>query len=134
MRQAGGEREYIQIRRLKCSHCGRLHNEMPDCLVPHKHYAAKVIEDVIDEAAGPDDLSTEDYPCEQTMQRWKAWMQRNQTQIDGIVKSAAYRILGFGDQLLNSSVSLLEKLRELGAGWLCIIQKIVYNSGGAMAP
>lgn len=134
MRQAGGDRDYIQIRRLKCSHCGRLHNEIPDCLVPHKHYAAKVIEDVIDEAACSDDLPTEDYPCERTMQRWKGWIERNQAQIDGYLKSAAFRILGYSDQLLSASASLLEKLRELGDGWLCIIQRIVYNSGGALAP
>ena len=31
------------IRRLKCSNCGRLHRELPDCLVPYKHYASEVI-------------------------------------------------------------------------------------------
>ena len=102
--------------------------------MPHKHYAAKVIEDTVDEAIGPDDLSTEDYPCEQTMQRWKNWIERNQTQMEGCLRSAAYRILDYSDQLLNSGVSLLKNMRELGAGWLCIVQRFVYNSGGAMAP
>ena len=36
------------IRRLKCSNCGRLHRELPDCLVPYKHYASEVISGVLD--------------------------------------------------------------------------------------
>ncbi len=37
---AGGEKEWYLIRRLKCTNerCGRLHNELPDCMCPYKHY------------------------------------------------------------------------------------------------
>lgn len=67
---------HILIRRLKCS-CGRMHNEMPDILVPHKHYANEVVENVLDEVSTPYDESTEDYPCEATMNRWKYWLMKN---------------------------------------------------------
>src|SRR5699024_11920458 len=39
MRLEGGRKRRFLIRRLKCSSCGRIHRELPDCLVPYKHYA-----------------------------------------------------------------------------------------------
>ena len=49
---AGGGKGWYLIRRLKCSNdkCQRLHNELPDCICPHKHYDAGLIEDVVDQA------------------------------------------------------------------------------------
>ena len=41
--QAGNE-EIYRLRRLKCKDCGTMHTEIPDCIVPYKHYAAEVIE------------------------------------------------------------------------------------------
>ena len=90
-----------------------------------------MIEDVIDDVVRPDDeLNDSDYPCEKTMERWKAWFERNRKNIDGQLKSVRYRILGFSEQLLISGVSLSDKLRKNGAGWLGIIVRFLYNSGG----
>lgn len=36
-------------------------------MIPYKHYGSDIIEDVVDEVVGCDDLGTEDYPCESTM-------------------------------------------------------------------
>ena len=49
MKNYGGTCTYIRIRRMKCYACGKLHHELPDILVPYKHYAAEVIENVVDE-------------------------------------------------------------------------------------
>lgn len=70
---AGGKKSWYIINRLKCTNkkCGKLHNELSDCMVPYKHYGTQLIEDVVDEAVGPDDLETENYPCEATMSHWK---------------------------------------------------------------
>lgn len=78
-RIAGGGKEWYLIRRLKCSSdkCGRLHNELPDCLCPYKHYDAGLIEDVVDGVVSEEDTETEDYPCEGTMKHWRLWFQRN---------------------------------------------------------
>ena len=37
---AGGGKEWYLIRRLKCTDdkCKKLHNELPDCMFPYKHY------------------------------------------------------------------------------------------------
>ena len=74
-RTAGGRKEWYQIRRLKCSNdkCGRLHNELPDCICPYKHYDAGLIEDVLDGVVSEEDTETEDYPCEGTMKHWRWW-------------------------------------------------------------
>ena len=39
---AGGEKEWYLVRRLKCTNdkCRKLHNELPDCICPYKHYDA----------------------------------------------------------------------------------------------
>ncbi|WP_143826216.1 DUF6431 domain-containing protein [Scatolibacter rhodanostii] len=41
---AAGEVTFYRLRRFKCQSCARIHTELPDCIVPYKHYAADVIE------------------------------------------------------------------------------------------
>ena len=129
MKWYNGEKRVCSIRRLKCERCQRLHSELPDVMTPHKHYATEIIENVVDGVSTPDDLSTEDYPCERTMQRWKDWIQHNQQQIDGQLKSIVSCISSSGYKLLENGDSLLQKLREEGAGWLSAINRTIYNTG-----
>lgn len=128
----GGRKVWILIRRLKCSKCSKLHEELPDMLVPYKHYKAEVIENVIDEVCTPDDLETEDYPCEKTMGRWKRWITCNIDQIDGILKSVGHRYFEMSESLLRSKYSLLQELRRQGNGWLSICVRVILNSGGSL--
>lgn len=53
------------LRRLRCSHCGRLHLEIPDVMQPQKHYAAEVIRKV--EAGELGSCPADD----STIRRWK---------------------------------------------------------------
>ena len=53
-------KEYLMIRRLRCTECHRHHNELPDCLVPHKHYEAEVISGVLDGIVTSEDADSED--------------------------------------------------------------------------
>jgi len=84
---------------------------------------------VLDEVSTPSDLSTEDYPCEATMNRWKKWLNKNQLQVEGILRSTGYTMLGFTEALLKSKRSLLDGLRNYGAGWLSTILRLIYNTG-----
>ncbi len=134
-KKAGGEKEWYRIRRLKCTNdkCGRLHNELPDCLCPYKHYDAGLIEDVLDGVVSEQDRETEDYPCEGTMKHWRWWMQRNQTNMEGQIKSAAHRFLELSDAFLRDRDSLLEELRErVSPGWLKAVMRFLYNAGGRL--
>lgn len=134
MKTEGGTKHYIQIERLKCEQCHRLHNALPDILVPYKHYTTEIISGVLDETISSDDLDNEDYPCEKTMKRWDHWLMANQEYINGYMKSLGYRMLGFSEDLLNSKVSLLSKLRESSEVWLETILRVIYNSGGCLVP
>lgn len=136
-RQAGGETQWILIFRLKCTNddCGRLHHELPDCVFPYKHYRTDVIEDVVDGVVGAEDLETEDYPCEGTMNHWKWWMLHNEVNIDCQLKSVAHRILDFGVEFLKLELLLLREIRNrISRGWLSSIAGYIYNSGGRIEP
>ncbi|MCI7179045.1 MAG: DUF6431 domain-containing protein [Lachnospiraceae bacterium] len=125
----GRERRTYIIRRLKCHCCGRLHRELPDCLAPFKHYASEVIAGVLDGIVTPEDDDSADYPCEVTMHRWHHWLMINRLRIEGYLKSVGYRLLGFGEELLNTGMTLLEKLRSSSEEWLESILRFIYNSG-----
>lgn len=136
-KKAGGTKEWYQINRLKCTNkeCGKLHNELPDCLIPYKHYDAGLIEDVVDEVVTEDDTETENYPCADTMNHWKLWTRLNEKNIEGQMKSTAYRFLDLGSEFLRSTDSLLKELRErISPGWLSVVNRFIYNSGGRINP
>lgn len=137
-KKAGGEREWYLIPRWECRNpdcqC-RIHSGIPDSLTPHKHYDAGLIEDVIEDRKTPKDLETEDYPCEQTMALWKAWIERNRANIDGQLRSIGHRLLEFGIEFLNDRSSLLEELRrKICPGWLKALCTVIWNTGGWIPP
>ena len=121
---------------MRCTNngCGRLHNALPDCAAPYKHYASEVIAGVLDEIITPDDTEDEEYPCETTMLRWKHWLMANYLRIDGYLKSIGYCLLELGDEFLGSHASLLETLRSRNGCWLEAILRMIYNSGGFLEP
>ena len=136
MKQEGGEKSVLRIERMRCTNngCGRLHNALPDCMVPYKHYACEVIAGVLDGIITPDDTEDEDYPCEATMLRWKHWLMVNCLRIEGYLKSIGYCLFGGGGETLESNVSLLETLRSSNGCWLEAILRMIYNSGGFLEP
>jgi hypothetical protein len=64
---ADGKRILLIIRRLLCPRCGRLHHELPDCVVPYKRHCAETFDSII--SGKP-----ESAPCEErTLWRILAW-------------------------------------------------------------
>lgn len=63
-----GEQIVLVIRRLRCIHCGRVHHELPDILVPYKRYASENIESVV----GDNSVLTV-AADESTIYRWRGW-------------------------------------------------------------
>lgn len=134
---AGGRKQWLVINRLKCTNerCGKLHSELPDCVIPYKHYAADLIEDVVEEVRTSDDVETEDYPCEETMKHWKWWALQNEANINGQMRSTVHRLLDLDMEFLRSGDSLLKELRErISPGWLSVVTRFIYNSGGRIEP
>lgn len=130
----GGEKEFLQVERLKCDHCSRLHTVLPNILAPFKHYETEVIAGVLDQVVQPDDLDDESYPSEVTMKRWHYWLMINLLYINGRLKSDGYRRFGFSESLLLSEVSLLDELRLTRQDWLETILRFIYNLGGFLTP
>lgn len=134
---AGGGKEWYRIRRLKCTNdkCRRLHNELPDCMCPHKHYDAGLIEDVVDGIVSEEDRETEDYPCAGTMKHWRWWAHINEKNMEGQIRLAAVRFLDLDEKLLGSGDSLLGRLKErIRPGWLPAVLRYIYNTGGRIEP
>jgi len=64
------EKEILIIRRMICEKCGRIHHELPDCLVPFKRYRADVIEGIVDNKSAKAGQA----PCpDSTAQRLRGW-------------------------------------------------------------
>jgi hypothetical protein len=134
LKHEGGARDLLMIRRFRCRQCCSYHNELPDCLVPYKHYEAEVISGVIDGVVTPYDSDSEDYPSFETMRRWLKWFLQNAANIEGYLRSTGCSIFGLGRDLLFSQVSLLETIRCEHRNWLEIILRLVYNFGGSLVP
>lgn len=131
IKRANGEVRWLRIRRLVCTNksCHSLHRELPDLLAPYKHFESDIIAGVLDELITPDTKGYEDHPAESTMQQWHHWFMLNRDTMEGTLKSKGYQTLGFTEELLTTSVSLLSKLREDTCDWLRIILRFLYNSG-----
>ena len=114
--------------------CHSYHNELPDCLVPYKHYEADVIAGVLDEVIRPEDLDSEDYPSFNTMLRWLQWFRENLQRIEGYLRTAGYQILNLGEEFLFTPDLLLNKIRNRCQNWLEHILRLIYNSGRFLTP
>jgi hypothetical protein len=67
-KERSGEMRVYDIRRLVCDHCGRVHHELPDFLVPYKRFDRESIETVL---TNP---NTHDIPADEfTLFRWADW-------------------------------------------------------------
>lgn len=138
IRQEGGQKLWGRIRRLYCTRCHRLHNELPTNLSPYKHYEVEVIEGVVDGVITPDDLESEDYPCVQTMERWKEWISHNRLFIEGYIRFIGFQLLNLGVEFLKYQGSIQEYLRkrynDRTKHWLTIINRVIYNTGASLEP
>lgn len=132
-KKEGGRKEWYKIEVRKCikESCGKSHRLLPDKSVPYKHYDADLIEAVIDGLAGEEDPALEEGPSPCTMKRWKEWGKRLETEAEGKLRSAAYRILDLTEKFLGSRESLLQGLKErLVEGWLPTTLRVIYNTSG----
>ena len=72
--------------------CGKSYRLLPDDQIPNKHYSAEVIEKVVDEDyefSEDEQREMEDYPCEATKERWKAWADRKHSIMSTTYKETA---------------------------------------------
>lgn len=70
LRTKGRQPRWIDICRLQCCNCGRVHRELPEEVIPYKQYEAEIIRGVLDGLITSETLGYEDYPTEWTMLQW----------------------------------------------------------------
>ncbi|SMC61134.1 DUF6431 domain-containing protein [Papillibacter cinnamivorans] len=124
-RESDGERKRLSIRRLVCAECRRLHRELPDFIVPFKHYVCDVIEAAIEAIVS--DISADD--C--TIQRWRHWFRRSQVHFWGVLCAAAATVGKPPPQPPDRSGSLLRSIQghlQVTRNWLHRLVRITVNS------
>ena len=130
----GGGKDFIIIRRFYCEHCHSYHNELPDCLLPYKHYETEVVSGVLDGVVTENDIDSEDFPSSPTIRRWISWITINRYNMEGFLRNAARSFFQLGEEILFSKDSLLEAIRKKYQNWLEIVIRLIYNSGGSLVP
>ena len=75
------------VRRYRCRSCQHYQTELPDCVVPYKHYETEVICGVLDDIVTSDDIDSEQYPSELTMQRWRDWATQKEKEIERVLQT-----------------------------------------------
>lgn len=79
VRKYQNEIMWLQIHRMKCIQCGRLHSELPDCVIPQKQYSAEVIKEALEKHL-VNKKSVADVE-NSTISRWYKWFRLLQEKI-----------------------------------------------------
>lgn len=132
IRYLGGKKNHIMIRRMYCPACRKIHTELPDILLPHKHYEAKAIESAVDGRLNEDDPETADGPTKPSIRLWIAWFRDNFSRISSFYaksnQSIRFEHNSHPDQG-NKLPATLELLRESSTGWLSAGISSIYCAG-----
>ncbi len=96
-------------------------------MVPHKQYAAEIIENEIDGVVSEEDYCVEDSPCNKTVNRWNQWLLNLNPMV---LRSLFYMLKSFMQNFKQyfESDDILLFVRSFGAGWMTLISKSLLNS------
>jgi len=122
-----GETIVLVIRRLRCLHCGRVHHELPDILVPYKRYGSEDIEAVV---SGNTVLTvTAD---ESTLCHWRSWFRERANHFAGWLASIHIRyqkaIIEDSSRLCQSVLLRIWQYVGDAPGWLARAVRPIVNS------
>ncbi len=67
-----GEQRVLYVERYICVNCRFIHRNLPDTLLPYKHYEKHIIDGFIFGTLTSEMLEYEDYPCISTIKIWKS--------------------------------------------------------------
>lgn len=70
VRTDNGQILWTRINRLVCCDCNATHRQLPQYLLPYRHYEERIINGFLSGALTSDNLAFEDYPCETTVKEW----------------------------------------------------------------
>ena len=136
IRISSTEKYGIRVRRLICEECGKIHRELPDFLLPYKHYPTQCIEAEIN-LCGQRGRSNhcegciQAYPELSTCMRWRREFAQKREELNEMLlvyksanglcfKHAVYASYGH---------SLFMEQRKTGVSWLADSVRIAVNAG-----
>jgi len=122
VRRSAEDAEFIWIRVLYCVDCNTSHRELPDFLLPFKHYTAQAVEAAVDRKKAECPVG------ERTVKRWRAWFKRIQAYLAAVILAA----LSAFEKVRLSALDPLDTLRAAGSGWLAGAMRRYVNFGGAL--
>ena len=110
------------IRRLQCKVCKKVHRELPEVMLPYKHYQAECIEAALDkrEAQCAAEGSTQ--------YRWLVWF----TWVELLMAAhllVALKAIGDLVELARRAGETLQSMRSRGGGWLAEAYRTTVNAG-----
>ncbi len=95
--------------------------------MPHKQYAAEIIENEIDGVVSEEDFCVEDSPCNKTVKRWNQWLlDLNPMVLRSLISVLRSLIQNFKQSFESDDILLF--IRNFGAGWMTLISKSMINS------
>lgn len=122
-----GEKVVLVIRRLRCSHCAKVHHELPDILIPYRRYGSESIEAVV---SGESELTVA--ADESTIGRWKHWFEDISNYLASALMSITIRYclhpVGDESNLPQSSLQRIWQLVGNSPHWLARIVRPVTNA------
>jgi len=87
-KNSDGQTKVLIIRRLRCTHCRRIHHELPNCLVPYQRYESTCIESVVLKESGSPDVAADDA----TLYRMRVWFETLLPYLLGSLNAIAIRL------------------------------------------
>lgn len=137
VRISSSEKYGITIRRLRCEVCGKIHRELPDFLMPHKHYPAECIESEIERMKQNKRVRSCDdrvcaYPELSTCMRWRQNFEKRQAAMKralAVISIEEGRMLSKHEESLLQYYNLFMKRRKTGTGWLAECVRTAVNAG-----
>ncbi len=129
-KEKGGRKEYIRVPRYICAQCNKTCTCLPDYLCPRKHYTLDTIQQAVErEENTVEDSALDDggelLPSDQTIIRWKQWINRLLNNVTAFFNSKTlYRKkfeLDHGDRLT------IEKIKGKVGNWLSFLKILKYE-------
>jgi hypothetical protein len=124
--QPDGSKIWLIIRRLYCTHCNRIHHELPDMVMPYKRYSTQAVEEILSGTAS----ASIPVACENsTVRRIRIWFSLLRSYFVSCLLSLKQLFQQDADFLTGIDKMLPLEVSTLPAGWLKYLVRILVNSG-----
>jgi uncharacterized protein YbaR (Trm112 family) len=124
IRKENNERCWYLLQRLKCKDCGKIHVELPDFMLPYKHYDAEMVQDTIDE-------KEENYCAadDSTIRRWKTSFKFAKARISALLIAMWMKTSVNSAPLFKAEDALCDVKEMRPCDWLTFVIRMLVNGG-----